>query len=172
MAAFTKRHYIEIARILNGVRDPRERQRLAEEFARLFREDNPSFDVERFSSAVYGEPGGRRTARENDEDEEPEEDDEEQEDEELDQSEIDDGLAIGDARRGGYSVTFSGKSLGTFDDFDKALKVGVQAMYDSNYFPNVFYVNERGNVDLLSVKDKVVKGKVIKVTYETVRSWV
>ena len=45
-------------------------------------------------------------------------------------------------------------------------------MYDSNYFPNVFYVNERGNVDLLSVKDKVVKGKVIKVTYETVRSWV
>jgi len=61
MASFTRKHYVEIARILNGVQDRRERQRLADEFARLFRQDNPAFDVERFSSAVYGEGGVRET---------------------------------------------------------------------------------------------------------------
>lgn len=55
MATFTRKHYVEIARILHGVRDRNERQRLAEEFAHMFRQDNPAFDVERFSSAVYGE---------------------------------------------------------------------------------------------------------------------
>jgi hypothetical protein len=63
--AFTRQHYIEVARILATVRDPHEKQRLAEEFARMFRHDNPAFDVERFSSAVFGEGGSRgRRARE------------------------------------------------------------------------------------------------------------
>jgi hypothetical protein len=61
MPAFTRQHYIEVGRILNGVRDRHERQRLAEEFAAMFRRDNPRFDVDRFSSAVYGE--GAREAR-------------------------------------------------------------------------------------------------------------
>ena len=60
MATFQRRHYVEVARILHGVRDHHERQRLAEEFARMFRQDNPQFDAERFSSAVFGEGGGRR----------------------------------------------------------------------------------------------------------------
>ena len=64
-ATFTRKHYIEIARILHGVRDKAERQRLAEEFARMFRKDDKDdsyFDAERFSSAVYGE-GVRETSR-------------------------------------------------------------------------------------------------------------
>lgn len=59
-ATFTRKHYIEIARILSGVRDAHEKQRLAKEFARMFRQDNPQFDAERFSSAVFGEGGGNR----------------------------------------------------------------------------------------------------------------
>lgn len=62
-ASFTRKHYVEIARILSGVRDAHEKQRLAEEFARMFRQDNPQFDAERFSSAVFGD-GGRGRARE------------------------------------------------------------------------------------------------------------
>ncbi len=62
-ATFTRKHYVEIARILSGVRDAHEKQRLAEEFARMFRQDNPQFDAERFSSAVFGE-GSRGRARE------------------------------------------------------------------------------------------------------------
>lgn len=62
-ATFTRKHYVEIACILSGVRDAHEKQRLAEEFARMFRQDNPQFDAERFSSAVFGE-GGRGRARE------------------------------------------------------------------------------------------------------------
>lgn len=61
----TKKDYIVVARILSTVRDKRERQRLAEAFAAWFRQDNPHFDVERFSSAIY-EPRSadrRRTSR-------------------------------------------------------------------------------------------------------------
>jgi hypothetical protein len=58
-ATFTRKHYVEIARILHGVRDTAERQRLTEEFERMFKKDNPSFDAGRFSSAV-GEAGGGR----------------------------------------------------------------------------------------------------------------
>ena len=54
----TRKDYTRVASILNGVRDKRERQRLAEEFARWFREDNQAFDAERFSSAVFDEPRG------------------------------------------------------------------------------------------------------------------
>lgn len=57
-ATFTRKHYIEIARILHGVSDSAERKRLTEEFERMFRKDNPSFDAGRFSAAV-GETGGR-----------------------------------------------------------------------------------------------------------------
>jgi hypothetical protein len=53
MAAFTRQHYVEVARILSGVRDPREKQRLADEFGRMFQKDNPAFDGDRFAKAVH-----------------------------------------------------------------------------------------------------------------------
>jgi hypothetical protein len=58
----TKKDYIAVARILSTVTNKRERQRLAEEFAAWFRQDNPQFDVERFSSAVF-EPAYARATR-------------------------------------------------------------------------------------------------------------
>jgi|SRR5208282_261927 len=117
------------------------------------------------------------TAEEEEDEEEDEEDEEEDDvpdegDEGLDQSEIDDGLVISDARGGKYSVSMSGKSLGSFSDFDDALIAGIQKANDENYFPNVFHVNDHGNVDLLSIKPEIKRGKVVSVEYKIERSWV
>ena len=98
-------------------------------------------------------------------------DDEDEDDFDL-QSEMESGLVIGEGRGGKYNVSLDDRHVGSSNDFDEALKLGVQKMHDSNYFPNVFYVNERGNTDLLSIKDKVRKGKVVKVEYKYVRGWV
>jgi hypothetical protein len=87
-------------------------------------------------------------------------------------TEMREGVVIGDARGGGYRVSESGKYIGSRPSFDEALKFAAQKMEDGKFFPNIFYVNERGNVDLLSIRPKIVKGKVIKVPYEIARSWV
>jgi len=102
-----------------------------------------------------------------------EEDEDEDEDEDFDlESEMEDALVIGDARGSGYSVSLSGKHIGDFDDFDEALEAGVREMHDSNYFPNIFYVNERGNTDLMTVKYELQNGKPVNIKSTTVRSWV
>jgi hypothetical protein len=60
MPAFTRQHYTQVANILHTVRDPEERDRLAEQFAAMFRRDNPRFDDHRFIQAVHGQaPRGR-----------------------------------------------------------------------------------------------------------------
>ena len=103
-----------------------------------------------------------------DDDEEPDEDDE---DFDL-ESELEDAAVVSDARGGGYSVSFSGKHIGDFDDFDEALLEAYRYAKKSNYFPNFFYVNDRGNTDLLSVKPDMVRGKLVGVTSEIIKSWV
>jgi len=100
-------------------------------------------------------------------------DEESEEEDDFDlQSEMENGMVIGEARGGRYSVSLERRFLRDFPTFNEALKFAAQKMEDSNYWPNVFYVNERGNTDLLAIKPKIVKGKVIKVTYKNVRGWV
>ena len=110
------------------------------------------------------------TAEEGEDGEEDEEEEEEDDDFDLD-GEMEEGLVIQDAR-GRLSVTLGGKSLGTFGDFDDALLAGAQAMHAQNFFPNVFHVNDHGNVDLLAVTPEVKRGKVVSVEYTVERSWV
>ncbi len=86
--------------------------------------------------------------------------------------EMREGGVIGDGRGGLYNVSLSGKHLDSFSDYDKALKYLVQTMEDEKYYPNIFYVNDHGNVDLLGVRPKTIKGKVISVKSEILRSWV
>jgi hypothetical protein len=121
-------------------------------------------------SETYRGTEERRRVRAYDEDEEEEFDGEEKEEFDL-ETELESGLVIGDTRRG-YSVSFDGKHIGDFNDFDDALAAGVQKMHDSKYFPNVFHVNERGNTDQLTVKFKVRRGKVTNIEYNIVRGWV
>ena len=86
--------------------------------------------------------------------------------------EMREGAIISDARGGGYNVNWSDRHLTRTSDFDKALKAVAEKMEKDHYFPNVFYVNDHGNVDLLAVKLKIIKGKVVKATSKTIRSWV
>jgi hypothetical protein len=112
---------------------------------------------------------------EEEEDDEDEADDEEEEEEDDDfdlDGEMEEGLVIKDARGSKYSVSLSGKNLGTFSDFDDALLAGVQAMHAQNLFPHIFHVNDHGNVDLLAVTPEVKRGKVVSVEYTVERSWV
>ena len=48
MADFTKKHYIEVARIIYGVHNEIDKHYLIESFARLFSVDNPRFDRHRW----------------------------------------------------------------------------------------------------------------------------
>lgn len=88
------------------------------------------------------------------------------------ESEVETGLVIGDSRGGGYRVTLDGKFVDSARDFDEALVIGLEAMERAKYYPNVFYVNERGNVDLLAVRPKTRKGKIVGASYETIHGWV
>jgi hypothetical protein len=88
------------------------------------------------------------------------------------EAEVETGLVIGDSRGGGYRVTLDGKYVDSSGDFDEALTIGLAAMEHAKYYPNVFYVNERGNIDLLAVSPKTRKGKIVGASYETLHSWV
>ena len=112
------------------------------------------------------------TAEEDDEEEEEEEEEENEEDDFDLEGEMETGVVIRDARGGKFSVSLEGKSLGSFSDFDDALLAGLQKANDANYFPNVFHVNDHGNVDLLAVTPEIKRGKVVKVEYTIERSWV
>lgn len=60
MPAFTRQHYIQVAHILSGISDPQERVRIGAQFAEMFKRDNPRFDDERFTQALYGQGPHRR----------------------------------------------------------------------------------------------------------------
>ncbi len=86
--------------------------------------------------------------------------------------EMETGLVIQDRRGGGYSIGLEGKYVGEAGSFDDAISVAYKIMEKNQYWPNVFYVNDRGNTDLLTIKELKKKNKVVGVTYEIARSWV
>lgn len=85
-------------------------------------------------------------------------------------SEMESGIVISEARLGssGYSLSADSKYVGYFGSFADTLRAAVAWMNKNNYWPNVFYVNDHGNVDLLSVR----VGKSGRITSRTVQSWV
>lgn len=145
------------------------------------RPSNGAAEAHRRGASLRPMRGGRRPLpppRMRDYDDDPEgepdyEDEPEPEDDFDLKAEMEDALVIQDARRGGYSLSFGGRYVDDFDDFDRALVAGVQMMHAQNYFPNIFYVNDHGNVELLRItKERKRKGKVVGVEYEYVRGWV
>lgn len=74
--------------------------------------------------------------------------------------------------RGRYSVFIEQVHVETVGTMEAALKLVAEEAERTNYYPNTFYVNDHGNVDLLALKPKTVRGKVIKVDYEIVHGWV
>jgi hypothetical protein len=92
------------------------------------------------------------------------EDDEEDEDEDDDlfsDEEMASGYVISDSRQGGYEVAHEHKHVGHYDAIDEALEAIEAAMKGSNFYPNVYYVNDRGNVDLLErLTGNVIESRV------------
>lgn len=140
--------------------------------AREFVEAIRGTDAENLIDIEEEEDEDEGVLEEDDEDEE-EDDEPEEDDDDFDlETELEDGAVVSDARGGGYSVSFGGKHLGDFDDFDEALLEAYRQAEKSNYFPNFFYVNDRGNTDLLSVEPDVVRSKIVGVTNKIIKSWV
>jgi len=92
------------------------------------------------------------------EDEEDEE--EEEEEEEFSDEEMAEGYVLSDGRNGGYDVKHEGKSIGHFVDKDEASHAINKHMKKANFFPNIYYVNDHGNVDLLDENGDILKSKV------------
>lgn len=88
------------------------------------------------------------------------------------ENEMDSGYIVGDARDGGYDVALEGRRLDHFSDYDDALVFILEHMEKTKYWPNVFYVNERGNTDQLTLKPKMRKGRIVGVSAKIVKSWV
>jgi hypothetical protein len=93
-------------------------------------------------------------------------------DDEDERPDFEGNYTITDRPMHGYSVGLDSTHLGEFDDFDKALLFVAQNMEDGKYWPDVYFINDHGNVDLLAIKPKTIKGRVIKVTHKIVKSWV
>ena len=64
---------------------------------------------------------------------------------------IDNEMVIQDSRRG-YEVSCEGAYIGEFRDWDDAWDAAQEWMKDNKYWPNIYHVNERGNVTLLDAK--------------------
>jgi hypothetical protein len=81
---------------------------------------------------------------------------------------LEDSYVIQDQWRGpGYSVSLSGRSLGVEENWDDALKLIVTHSVKSNYYPDVYYINDHGNTDLLEIRKKG-RGYASKI----IQSWV
>ncbi len=69
---------------------------------------------------------------------------------------------LSDARGGGYNLSIEGKHIRKFGaDRDEAVRYVSRWMKEHNFRPNLYYVNDHGNIDLLDNE-----------TGEVIRSWV
>ena len=81
------------------------------------------------------------------------------------QNEMETGYCISD----NYRVSYSGKFVHDARGWDQALEYVYNLQLKQNDFSNVFYMNGRGNVDLIAI----VPGKGRKpFTYKLIHSWV
>ncbi len=74
--------------------------------------------------------------------------------------EMHEGYVIQDSRRGGYDVAQSNKLVGHYADTDEAIKAIIKRMEKEKFFPNIYYVNDHGNVDLLDKDGKIIESRV------------
>lgn len=85
---------------------------------------------------------------------------EEEEEEEIDFDEgMEDGYIISDKGRG-VIVTQANKRVGAYADKDEAIKAINKHMERENFYPNVYYVNDHGNVDLLDENGDIIESRV------------
>ena len=76
----------------------------------------------------------------------------------------DDDYRIQDAKSG-YSVNNGMTDLTNYDSWESAIAAIVDDMESNQFYPDIWFINERGNVDLLRLNDD-------KTDTEIVESWV
>jgi len=70
-----------------------------------------------------------------------------------DEDELRTNIVIQDAERGpGYTAYNEGDEIASAEDWDALLKAVNAWMKKSNYYPSVYYMNERGNIETVSPK--------------------
>jgi hypothetical protein len=69
---------------------------------------------------------------------------------------MEEAAVISYARGGGYQASFWGGEVGDFDSISKALDALKKEMDAVNYFPSIYIVNDRGNIDLVDLEGKVL----------------
>jgi hypothetical protein len=97
---------------------------------------------------------------EEDEDGEEEPEESEEEDDVFSDEEMAQGYVISDARGGGYNVTHEHQHFEHYRSIENAIEEINDEMEREKFYPNIYYVNDHGNVDLLDQDGNVVKSKV------------
>jgi hypothetical protein len=72
----------------------------------------------------------------------------------------DDDYIIQDSRYGGYDVYQGRKGIGHYPGMNAALRYIHAHMEHEQFYPNIFYVNERGNIDLLDQHGNIIESRV------------
>jgi hypothetical protein len=127
--------------------------------------DNRRFDSKALARDLI-EQAKEHFAQGDDEDEEEEEEDEEEEefeeeeDDVFSDEEMAQGYVISDARGGGYNVTHEHQHFEHYRSIENALEEINDEMEREKFYPNIYYVNDHGNVDLLDQDGNVVKSRV------------
>lgn len=74
--------------------------------------------------------------------------------------ELYESILIKDDRGSGYNVATEGKSIAQGVGWGRAIQAARKWMKKNEYWPNIYYVNERGNVDLLDHKGNIIRSWV------------
>jgi hypothetical protein len=70
--------------------------------------------------------------------------------------ELQEAIVIADAKGSRYNLFVEGKAIAREVGWSDAVRVAHTWMNRNNYWPNVYHVNERGNIDLLDNKGNIV----------------
>jgi hypothetical protein len=85
---------------------------------------------------------------------------EEDEEDVFSEEEMREGYVITDTRGRHYEVSHQGRHFGVYDDMDEALEAIHEHMESEQYWPNVYHVNDHGNIDLLDASGNSIQSRV------------
>jgi len=115
--------------------------------------------------------GLEESVDENDEEDDDEDDDEEYEEDEESEEEDDDedvfsedemreGFIIADNTRGGYDLSHRYRHYGNYKTVESALKMIAQVTERDKFYPNIYVINDHGNIDLIDEEGNVLESRV------------
>jgi hypothetical protein len=67
-----------------------------------------------------------------------------------------DAVVISDQRGRGYTVMVGREAVARVADWDEAVRAANAWMKRNQYWPNLYYINERGNIDLLDQNGNIL----------------